>query len=76
MSERKRVLLLILIMATVSLIIAGIAISMLYRAAFEEERARLVETVQSQARLIEAIARFDAMHSKEHPEGSKAATLS
>lgn len=36
---------------------------MLYQAAFEEERARLVETVQSQARLIEAVARFDRQYS-------------
>ena len=76
MSERKRVLLLILIMATASLIVAGIAIFMLYRAAFEEERARLVETAQSQARLIEAVARFDAMYSNDYPKGPEEATLS
>ena len=76
MSERKRVLLLILIMATASLIVAGIAIFMLYHAAFEEERARLVETAQSQARLIEAVARFDAAYSSDYPKGWEEATLS
>jgi hypothetical protein len=76
MREHKRFLLLILIMANSSLIVAGIAIFMLYHAAFEEERVRLVETVQSQARLIEAVARFDAVYSKDYPGGWEDATLS
>ncbi len=76
MREHKRVLLLILIMATSSLIVAGIAIFMLYHAAFEEERARLVETAQSQARLIEAVARFEAEYSSDYPGGWVQATLS
>jgi len=63
-------------MATSSLIVAGITIFVLYRAAYEEERARLVETAQSQARLIEAIARFDAMYINEYPGGWEDATLS
>ncbi|MFH1293181.1 MAG: ATP-binding protein [Pseudomonadota bacterium] len=77
MDERKRLITLILIMATICLGVAGVTMFILYETAFEEERARLVETVQSQARLIEAVARFDAIHSKEdHPKGSEAATLS
>ena len=76
MSERKRFLLLIIIMVTVSFIVVGITISKLYRAAFNENKARLVETAQSQARLIEAVARFDAKYSKGYPGGSKSATLS
>ena len=67
MSERKRFLLLIIIMATASAIVAGITMSMLYRTAFNEEKARLVETAQSQARLIEAVARFDAAHEITDP---------
>ncbi len=76
MRERQRVLLLILIMASVSLTVAAITISMLYRTAFKEAQARLVETAQSQARLIEAMARFDAVYSKGYREGSEQATLS
>ncbi len=76
MNERKRILWLLFIMAAASLTVAGIAVSLLYRAAFEEERARLVETAQSQARLIEAVARFDATYSKDYPEGPEKATLS
>jgi signal transduction histidine kinase len=68
MSERKRLFLLISIMATAALIVAGVTIAMLYRAAFSQQEARLVETAQSQARLIEAIARFDKIHQKKwHP---------
>ena len=76
MDEKKRVFLLIFIMAVSSLIVSGVAITALYRTAFKEEQARLVETAQSQARLIEAVARFDEKYSKDYPEGSEAATLS
>ena len=76
MGERKRFFLLILIMAATSLIVVGIAISLLYRAAIQEERSRLVETAESQARLIEAVARFDTVYSKDYPEGAEKATLS
>ncbi len=73
---RKRLLFLALIMVTVSLVVGGIAIYVLYMTAFEEERARLVETAQSQARLIEAVARFDSIYSRDYPGGAEAATLS
>jgi len=76
MSDYRRFLLLILIMAIATLTVAGIAISLLYRAALDEQRERLVETAQSQARLIEAMARFDVVQSRDYPEGSTAATLS
>jgi PAS domain S-box-containing protein len=49
---------------------------MLYQVAFEEEKARLTETAQSQARLLEAVARFDTLYSQNYPEGPGAATLS
>lgn len=76
MSGRKRVFMLISIMALSSLMVAGIAISMLYQAAINEEKERLLETVQSQARLIESVARFDAAHNKTTiPGGARAATL-
>ena len=76
MSERKRIFLLVSIMVASSLIVAGIAIGTLYHAAIDEERERLLETVQSQARLIEAVARFDATHNESAvPGGARAATL-
>ncbi len=80
MGERKRLFLLVLIMTIVSLVVAGIAVYVLYGTAFEQQRERLVEAAQSQARLIEAIARFDVAHAKTNPEsypgGPAVATLS
>ena len=76
MSQQKSVLLLIFIMAVVSMVVTGITIKMLYSTALNEEKARLVETAQSQARLIEAVARYDAIYSKAYPKGPVAATLS
>ena len=76
MAWRSRLLFLILIMTIVSLVVMGITIFVLYNVAFEQSRNRLVETVQSQARLIEAVGRFDAIHSTEdHPGGALEATL-
>lgn len=77
MREHRTFLLLLLIMAVFSLSGTGTTIVILYSAAFEEQKARLIETAQSQARLIEAIARFDAVFSEEdYPGGAEAATLS
>jgi PAS domain S-box-containing protein len=76
MTERKRVFILIFIMAFISLIVTGLTILTLYRTAIMEERERLVETAQSQARLIESVTRFDAIYSKSYsPGGARAATL-
>ena len=74
--ERTRLFTLVLIMTGVSLVVGGIAVSALYRAAIEQTQQRLVEIAQSQARLIEAVARFDAEFSEDFPAGSEAATLS
>jgi len=63
-------------MASVVLIVTVASFSMLFRTALAEERARLVETARSQARLIEAVARFDAKYSNDFPQGARAATLS
>ena len=75
MTERTRVLVLILIMTMGLLLVTGMTIGILYRAAFNEEKDRLVETAQSQARLIEAIARYDVVYSADFPGGSGAATV-
>ncbi|MGK7901922.1 MAG: sensor histidine kinase [Hormoscilla sp.] len=75
MKHRNRLGLLILNMTTVSLValaVAGIGIFILYRTALEQQRARLVETAQSRARLIEAIWRreSDAIASSNRNENS------
>lgn len=75
MTERSRVFVLILIMAVSSTLVVGVTIWMLYNVAFAQERTRLIENAQSQARLIEAVARFDRVYSADEPHGWQAATL-
>jgi len=76
-TERARILLFSTgIMAAVALSTAGIAIYVLYDAVFTVHRARLHEVVQSRARIIEAVARFDSEFSAEDvPGGATKATL-
>ena len=74
MREYKRFFILILIMTGVALIVGATAIGVLYQTALEEARFRLLETAQSQARLMEAVARFDRAYNV-YPEGANAATL-
>ena len=62
-------------MAVSSVIVAGVTIAVLYRTSFKEQNARLVDTAQSQARLIEAVARFDKKYIKDYPAGPENATL-
>lgn len=76
MSPRKRIMLMVLIMSSILFIVGSIAVSILYNTAFAEEEARLRETAQSQARLIEAVARFDKIYSNDYPAGAREATLS
>ena len=77
MADRRRVLLLsVLVLTGASIIVTGLTSYFLYHAALDEERGRLVETATSQARLIEAVARFDAKYSQDYPEGTIEATLS
>ena len=74
---RQRIFFLIVILALTGLSIAGVTITLLYQTAFEEEEARLSEIAETQARLMEAVARFDQLYSaQDHPQGSSAATLS
>ncbi|TLS78332.1 PAS domain S-box protein [Mariprofundus erugo] len=73
-SHPVHTLYLVLIMATVAMIVLSTAIAVLYRVAFQEEQKRLIDTAQSRARLIEAVARFDLQHSG--PDAAFEATLS
>jgi hypothetical protein len=75
MEFRKRVILLISIMAVVCLGTEAITIGMLYKTAIEEERQRLEETAKSQARLIEAVARYGAEHNSVSSMKGQDATL-
>jgi PAS domain S-box-containing protein len=65
LSEGKRLFSLAMLMVLVSLMVMTITIVMSYRQNITEHRKFLMNTVQSQARLIEAIARYDAINDKE-----------
>jgi len=68
MSPRKRILLLILLMSFIVITVESITFGILYSTAFEEERLHMIESAKSQARLIEAIARFDEKVKKNSHE--------
>ena len=75
MNPRTRVLLLLLIMTATVVVTEATTFGILYRTAIEEERSRLREVAQSQARLIESVARFDQTYSKNYPISARQATL-
>jgi hypothetical protein len=75
MTPRKRILFLILIMTSIVLVIEAITIGILYHTAITEQKSRLEETAQSQARLIEAVARFNKVYSSDYPYGARQATI-
>lgn len=58
MRDYRRLVSLLLIMAVVAIAIGGVAIGILYSTAVAEDRRRLAEMVVTQARLLEAMARF------------------
>ena len=65
------------ILAISAILLSIVIVWLLYETAFQEKQADLVETAQSQARLIEAVAHFDAKYSVHDVEGGPfAATLS
>jgi len=73
--DRKRRVFLTLIMACSCVIIVGVVLFVLYRNHIHKARADLVVTAQSQARLIEAIARFDVAQIPDDPGGAEEAIL-
>lgn len=76
MSGRKRFLLLLGVMTLATTCVGLTTLVVLYDAAFQEQKARLVETAQSRARFLESVARFDAQYSQNDvPGGSFEATL-
>lgn len=74
-SARRRIVLLTAIMSAVVLGVEATTVALLYRAAFHEETDRLVESASSQARLIEAVARFNRIHGNADLEDPREATL-
>ena len=74
--NRRGIIALAAILTIASLTVGGVSLFALYDAAIDQQRSRLIEVVQSQARLFEAVARFDALNSQDdHPEGAYGASL-
>ncbi len=76
MAFRNRLTLLAAIMVCVAASMGGITLRVLYTAALGAQREKLIHMATSQARLMEAVARFDAAHSPGFPGGPTEATLS
>ena len=75
MTEYKRVILLVLVMAVVVTAVTAVAIGILYGTAFERERLHLISTAQEQTALIAAVAQFDRTYHSDFPGGPQAATI-
>jgi two-component system cell cycle sensor histidine kinase/response regulator CckA len=71
MLDRRRLIYLVLAMLLAFGASGVMTIHLLYEASFEQQRARLVDTVNVQARMIEAVAR----HHEAAPDGAEEATL-
>ena len=66
MKEKTRIFALILIMSIIAVSAVSVSLYTLYKAAISENKARLQETVQSWARIIEAVAQYDLQHFQVH----------
>lgn len=75
--ERGRLIYLTLVMSSVAFLVMSISIFLAYNTYIDGQRARMSELAQSQAQIIESVARFDALYSStDVPGGARAATLS
>ncbi|MBF0621214.1 MAG: PAS domain S-box protein [Magnetococcales bacterium] len=72
---RARGMIMTLVMISAVALTAGITLTLLYQVAFEDQRTRLIETVQSQARLMEAMAGHNKDHQDHHIEEWTADTI-
>ncbi len=73
---RAQLLTLGVMLAVVALAVGATSIGLLYRAALEQRRVALLDTVNGEAAVVEAMARYDAAHTSGPPERARAATLS
>ena len=62
MNERKKILYAVLVCVLIALIASAIGIYLLYTVAIERDGEELAAVAQTQARLIEAVARYDSRH--------------
>mgnify|MGYP005634368881 FL=1 len=66
----------ILVMTIIAVAVGGVTVFTLHKAGMKSQENRLIEYVESQARMVEAILAFDARHSaQDHPLGAEGATI-
>jgi diguanylate cyclase (GGDEF)-like protein/PAS domain S-box-containing protein len=75
LSNRNKFALLIALMVTITVGVAGITLAVLYKTAYREQNKRLVEIAQTKARYIEAIAHFNLRLRTADPQSAYSATL-
>ena len=75
LSNRKKFALLIALMVTITVGVAGITLAVLYKTAYREQNKRLVEIAQTKARYIEAIAQYNLRSLPQDPQNAYNATL-
>jgi len=68
LSDRKRLIGLVLIMVGVATVMASVWGWGLYLTAVDEQKSWLQKLVQSQARMIEDVAQYDFEHARQHQE--------
>lgn len=61
MKERKRILAMTGIMIACVLIVSAVALTILYQASFEQTRARMVDIVETRARMLEAVTEHELL---------------
>lgn len=77
LKQQRLLLLLLLVLFLVTALATFSVYGILYYSAFNSQKGSLVEMVKSQARLIDAVSKFDAIYSEtDHPNGAAGATLS
>lgn len=70
----RRIAAVFIVMSFITLVAAALAITILYRIAFDQERMKLLDAVESEKNVLEAVARFDKKFSN-YPDGPRAGTL-
>jgi len=76
-SAQKRLGIVLIVLAAVSIIITGISTNISYQVAVKEDKKGLMSIIRLNTEIIESVGRFNRQHSEDaHKDGSKGATLS
>lgn len=75
MAEKKRFLILVFVMVLVAFVVGVGGVVSLYNTAFEQQRERLSKFAQNQARLIEAMVRYDVNNNASKGESVGSGTI-